>query len=191
MFDKCIIIFLLTFPQMVFGQQESNDIKKGVEILENLGNMFIGEWDGEESGKAGIGKGDRSYQWIFNNKYLFQKNTSVFKPQPQNEGGETHEDWAFFCYDGVRDKIVLRELHIEGFVIQYILDSIPADMKTWVFNSESIENLPPGWKARITYIMEDNNTFDEFFDLAAPDKEYERFLQNHWKMTIPSPSPFP
>ena len=75
-------IFILILPQLVFGQQESNDIKKGKDNLEYLGKMFIGEWDGEESGKAGIGAGDRSYQWIFNNKYLFQKNVSVFKPQP-------------------------------------------------------------------------------------------------------------
>ena len=174
-------IFILILPQLVFGQQESNDIKKGKANLEYLGKIFIGEWVGEESGKAGIGAGDRSYQWIFNNKYLFQKNVSVFKPQPQNETGETHKDWAFFSYDGVRDKIVLREFHIEGFVIQYVLDSLSADMKTWVFNSEAIENLSPGWKARITYIMEDDYTFNEFFDLAAPDKDYDQFIQNNWK----------
>ncbi len=178
MHNKYIIILLLALPQGLIAQQEK---PKGIDILQYLENVLGGEWDGEESGKAGIGTGDRSYQWIFNNKYLFQKNTSVFEPQPQNESGETHKDWAFFSYDGIRDKIVLREFHNEGFVIQYVLDSLSADLKTWVFNCESIENLPPGWKARLTIIMEDDYTFNEFFDLAAPDKDYDRFIQNHWK----------
>ena len=47
--------------------------------------------------------------------------------------------------------MMLRQFHIESFVIQYMIDSISPDKKTMVFVSESIENITPVYRAKETY----------------------------------------
>ena len=52
-------------------------------------------------------------------------------------------------FDSVRKRIVFRQFHVEGFVNQYALDatSLPDRL---VFVSETIENIPAGFRARET-----------------------------------------
>jgi hypothetical protein len=42
---------------------------------------------------------------------------------------------------------------LEGFVNEYALDSISPDKKTMVFITESIENIPQGWRAKVSYCI--------------------------------------
>ena len=56
---------------------------------------------------------------------------------------------------------------------QYLLDSISPDQKTIVFVTESIENIPAGWKAKETYRILSDNELEETFELAEPGKEYQ------------------
>jgi hypothetical protein len=51
-----------------------------------------------------------------------------------------------------------------------------------VFLSESIENIPPGWRARETYRILSENEFVETFELATPGKEkFALYSENHFK----------
>jgi len=142
--------------------------------------FFIGRWAGEESGQAGIGTGEREYEFVLQGRFLQVKNRSVFKPQPDNPQGEVHEDWGFFSYDKLRGKIVLRQFHVEGYVNYYVLQERPANGNL-VFVSESIENLPTGWRARYRFNILDRNSFEESFDLAKPGGDFERVLGNLWR----------
>lgn len=47
-----------------------------------------------------------------------------------------------------RKTFVLRQFHIEGFVNQFKIESISPDGKTIIFISESIENIPVGYRQR-------------------------------------------
>jgi hypothetical protein len=58
---------------------------------------------------------------------------------------------------------MLRQFHIEGFVIQYTLDSISRDKKNIRFLSEAIENIPPGFRSRETYKIISKDEFIETF----------------------------
>ncbi|MCK5086687.1 MAG: hypothetical protein KAQ90_04155 [Melioribacteraceae bacterium] len=147
-------------------------------------HYFIGMWEGNETGKAGIGRGERKYEFIMNEMYLFAENVSRFEPQEKNPKGEVHEDWAFVSYDKIRNKFVLREFHIESYVNQYTLDSLSPDNKYFVFVSESSENAPPGMRARVTLKIEDENNFIETFELAFLGKEFSPWLKNYWKRKI-------
>ena len=71
------------------------------------------------------------------------------------------------------ETFVLRQFHIEGFVNQYRIESISLDKKTIVFISESIENIPPGFRAKETYQILNENEFTETFELAEPGKDFE------------------
>jgi lysophospholipase L1-like esterase len=153
--------------------------------------FFEGNWTGEESGKAGIGKGEREIQFIMDDRYLFYRNISHFEPQKKNPKGETHEDWTFFSYDNNRRNFVQRVFHSEGYVNQYILDTLSSNQTRFVFVSESVENAPVGLRARVTYSILGKNTFKETFELAMPGKDFSILLENIWTRNIdPDPERF-
>ena len=134
---------------------------------------FAGNWKGVGTAEQNPGNYTRSYRYIFGKKFMEVKNKSTFAPTKENPKGEIHEDLGFISYDKSRKTFVLRQFHVEGFVNQYILDSISKDGKTIVFTSEAIENIPKGWRARETYQLVNANKFIETFSLAAPNKDFE------------------
>jgi len=68
----------------------------------------------------------------------------------------------------------LRQFHVEGFVNQYAQDADVSATKL-VFTTESIENVPPGWRARETYVVLGPDEFEEIFELAEAGKAFERY----------------
>ena len=106
-------------------------------------------------------------------KFLQSKNESRFAPQEKNPKGQVHEDFGVFSYDQARACYVYRQFHSEGFVNQYICKKVLDDGKTFIFVSEQLENLPPQFKARLTYKVLNPNEFQMTFDLATPGADYE------------------
>jgi hypothetical protein len=133
---------------------------------------FVGSWRGGGEGTPGTGTGEETFAFILRGTYLQVRNKAVFDPQAKNPTGEVHEDWGVFSYDKARKTFVLRSFHVEGFVNQYVLQDQTADPKSFVFVSESIENIPAGFKARLTYRILDADTFEQTFDLAPPGQEF-------------------
>ncbi|HGY55503.1 MAG TPA: hypothetical protein ENK44_07380 [Caldithrix abyssi] len=170
------VFFLILFMSFVHAQESA--VKP--DIWASF-RYFLGAWDGVETGRSGYGKGSREYKLILNEQYLFFSNRSVFKPQEKNPTGEIHEDWTFFSYDRIRNTYVVRQFNSEGFINQFVLDSLSADTSTFVFVTEQLENLPAGFKARLTYIIQNENEFNEKFELAPPGQGYQLFLNNFWK----------
>jgi hypothetical protein len=142
---------------------------------------FAGSWEGTAKGQPGNGKVEREYQFVLNGKYLQTKNKSTYPPQEKNPKGEVHEDWGLFSYDCGRKQFVLRQFHVEGFVNQFALDRAASNDKTHVFVTESIENIPAGWRARESYRILNNDEFIEIFELAGPGKEFEVYSENRFK----------
>jgi hypothetical protein len=122
----------------------------------------------------------RTYRFVLGNKFLHEQNVSTYPPQPKNPKGETHEHWAFFSYDRGRKALVFRQFHQEGFVNQYV--ALPeAKAGTVVFETEALENLPSGWKARETYEVISPDEFVETFELAEPGAAYKPYSRNRFK----------
>ena len=143
--------------------------------------FLIGSWRGIGSGQAGSSNVARSYQLILNEKFLEVRNKSTYPPQSQNPQGEVHEDLGLISYHEARKAFVFRQFHIEGFVNQYVMDYLAPDGKTIVFTSESIENIPTGWRARESYLVVNPDEFTETFELAAPGKEFELYVKSLFK----------
>lgn len=143
--------------------------------------FFIGTWKGNGKGESGVSEVEREYQLVLNGKFINVRHKSIYKPQTRNPKGETHEDWGYVSYDRARKVHVLRQFHVEGFVTQYYSTDIAPDGKTLVFTSESLENLPSGYKARETYKILNENEFVEVFELAPPGKEFSVYSENHFK----------
>jgi len=173
-----VAIFLMLFsPFAVFAQMTKQD-----SVWLRF-RSFIGAWSGTSEGQPGNGKYDRTYQVIFNKKFIEVKNKSSYPPSSRHPQGEVHEDIGYISYDKARKTFVLRQFHIEGFVNQYRIESVSPDGKTIVFISESLENIPTGWRAKETYNITNENEFTETFELAAPGKEFELYSKAVLKRT--------
>ena len=142
---------------------------------------FLGTWKGSGKGEPGNSTLEREYQLVLNGKFINIKHKSSYHAQPRNPKGETHEDWGYLSFDRTREVYVLRQFHVEGFVTQYYAQTLTADGKTIVFLSESLENLPPGFRARETYKILNENEFIEVFEVAPPGKEFSVYSENHFK----------
>ena len=139
--------------------------------------FFEGNWEGTGTMQDTEGKYERSYRFIYNGTFLEVRNKSTYQPTATKPESEIHEDLGYISFDKSRKKFILRQFHIEGFVNQYVADSVSTDGKTLVFTTEAIENIPPGWKARETYHIISENEFTETFELAAPNQGFERYSQ--------------
>lgn len=141
---------------------------------------LLGSWEGTSEGQPGNGTVRRSYALALRDRFVEVQNTSTYPPQAKNPKGETHEDRGFFGYDDARKRLVFRQFHVEGFVVEYVQDET-TDPKRISFSSVGIENIPPGWTARETYVMPGPDELEEIFELAEPGKPLELYSRSRLK----------
>ncbi len=72
----------------------------------------------------------------------------------------------------------------ESYVIRYALDLGASTEKRLVFLSEAVEN-GPRLRARLTYQIQNRNEFEEIFEVASGEKDFEVFIRNFWTRTEP------
>ena len=88
--------------------------------------FFVGSWTGTGKGQSGESIVKREYRFILKDRFLESVNQSTYPPQDKNPKGEVHEDRGLFSWDRARRRLVLRQFHVEGFVNQYVADSLTA-----------------------------------------------------------------
>lgn len=142
---------------------------------------FIGKWIGEGDGEPGHSTVERTYAATLGGQFLMVHNQSSYAPQPKNPKGEVHNDVGFYSFDKARKVAVLRQFHIEGFVNQFTAPSATLAASVIVFDSEAIENIPAGYKARETYKWTSADAFEEIFEIAEPGKTYSVYSHNRFK----------
>jgi hypothetical protein len=165
--------FFLILALSLFGQEQ----RASSDAFASL-RFFVGSWRGEQNGEPGKGVSERTYSFVLNGRFLQMKNTSTYPPQGKNKSGETHHDLGMISYDKTRKRFVFRQFHQEGFVNTYVQSS-SSDPKKLVFVSEAIENISPGWRARETYSIVNEDEFFERFELAEPGKDFTVYSEAH------------
>jgi hypothetical protein len=136
--------------------------------------FLIGRWEGISEGQPGKGTVRREYTRVLNSRFIRVHNRSEYAAQDKNPKGEIHEDEGWFSFDRARKRLVLRQFHVEGFVNQYVEDADSSPSRI-VFTTESIENIPSGWRARETYVVHGPDEFEEVFELAESGKSLELY----------------
>jgi hypothetical protein len=156
--------------------------QEGAPKVDRFGPLrfLLGSWRGDQSGQPGQGTAERTYQFILNDRFLQETNTSTYPPQEKNKKGEVHRHMSLISYDAARKRFVFRQFHTEGFVNTYVQEPV-TDPKKIVFVTEAIENVPPGYRARETYTMLGNDEFTERFEMAEPGKAFELYSEAHLK----------
>jgi hypothetical protein len=171
------ILFLSVAPGILWASaQEAGTQPTPFAALE----PFIGRWQGTTEGQPGTGTVEREYVRILNDRFVHLRNRSTYPPQERNPKGEEHEDVGIFSVDKARKAIVFRQFHVEGFVNEYVQE-LPSTSGTLVFVTQSIENIPAGWRGRETYRVIGVDEFEEVFELAAPGKPYEIYSRARLK----------
>ena len=132
--------------------------------------FFVGSWEGEGRGPAGTNRLERTYELVLDGRYLHSRNEATFET-------EVHRNWDFLSWDKVRGTFVLRQFHVEGFVNRYTCTVSDGEPRTFVFESEGIENLEPGWGARLTLTILDGDSYRELFELRQPGKGEEDWFE--------------
>jgi hypothetical protein len=132
---------------------------------------LLGKWTGASEGQPGNGTTEREYERMLGSRFIRARNRTTYPPQEKNPKGERHEDEGVFSFDRARKSIVLRQFHVEGFVNTYVQDP-DAKPGTVSFTTDGIENIPPGWRARETYIFHGPDDVEEVFELAEAGKPF-------------------
>ena len=142
--------------------------------------FLAGTWRGDQAGQPGHGTAERTYQFILNDRFLQETNTSTYPPQEKNRNGEVHHHMSMISYDTARKLFVFRQFHTEGFVNTYVQQPT-ADDKVIVFVSEAIENIPAGYRAREIYTILGRDEFIERFEIADPGKDFALYSEVRFK----------
>jgi hypothetical protein len=171
----------LVTSSIAAGQQSASNKPSDQSDPFKAVRQFVGNWEGDSQGQPGVGKMEREYVFVLRDRFVRVSNKAVYPPQQKNPKGETHEDLGFIGYDRALKKLVFRQFHIEGFVVQYSLESISEDGRSFVFTSTAIENIAPGWRARESYRFLSNDEFVETFALAGPGKEFETYSETRFR----------
>jgi len=143
--------------------------------------FLLGSWTGAGQGQPGSSTIEREYRFALRDHFIEVRNTSTYRPQEKNPKGEVHEDHGFISWDRARHRFVLRQFHVEGFVNQYVADSLGSSADSIVFRSEAIENIPAGYRARETYRILGPDEFIERFELAEPNREFSVYSEGRFK----------
>jgi hypothetical protein len=168
-----LFLILIVSPGLVMAQAgQEEDIWTPLRPL-------IGEWEG--TGAGGKSQVEAKYAFALGESFMEAWHKAVFAPDEKNPEGEVHEDRGFISYDHHRKTLVYRQFHVEGFVNQYLLDSVSADGKTLVFVSEAIENAPPGTRAKEIFTVSASDQLKTEFYVAWPDKDFQCYAQNELK----------
>jgi hypothetical protein len=156
---------------LLLSSSSRSDARQAADPFAEV-SFMVGRWESTIEGQPGKGRGRREYSRVLNNRFIRIVNRSEYPPQEKNPKGEVHDDEGFFSFDRARKRLVLRQFHVESFVVQYVQDAAGPNREL-VFNSEAIENIPAGYRARETYISKGPDAFEEVFELAAPGQSYE------------------
>jgi hypothetical protein len=148
--------------------------------------FFLGAWEGEGQGEPGKSQVTREYTLVLDGRFIEVRSRSLWAPRESNPP-EDHREVGYLSFDSIRKKHVLRQFHVEGFVNQYVHDRTSEDGKTFTFTSETIENIPSGWRARETYILVDPDELVERFELAEPGKDFELYTVTRLRRVAKGP----
>ena len=143
--------------------------------------FLTGTWMGAASGEPGSGTAQRTYAFVLGNKFIQERNQTTYPPQERNKAGEVHEHWSLIGYDKARKLLTFRQFHQEGFVATYVLNAAASSAEKVVFESEQLENIGIGWRARETYEVVSADEFIETFELSESGKPYELYSRTHFK----------
>jgi hypothetical protein len=139
---------------------------------------LVGEWRGVGQGDPGISGSERHIDSFLDGKFIRAEGRSVYLKQEKNPKGEIHSELDIWSYDRARSIIVLRQFDTLGFVGTYVHDQDASAQDRWVLVSETLENVPKGWKARYVITRKSDDEYHEQLELDPDGKGFKPYVTN-------------
>jgi hypothetical protein len=136
---------------------------------------LVGDWTGVGEGQPGTSASSRHAERAHDGHFIRIDGRSVYPRQERNRTGEIHTSLDIWSYDRRRGLIVMRQFDSLGFASTYVQDRAASTNARLVLVSESLENVPAGWRARYTY---EHPAADEYLELFELDSGhgFERYV---------------
>lgn len=131
--------------------------------------FLLGRWKGVVQGDAGNGTVIRTCEFVLGNHFLEARDVANY---PRTGKGEMREQRALFGV-GAHDALTLRQFHPEGWAITYTLNAAESTGTLLVFDSDNIDPLDRGARARETYEIHSSDEFVATFEIATAGKALE------------------
>lgn len=150
-------------------------------------SWLAGDWTGIGEGQPGTSASTRHSERAHNGHFIRVEGRSVYPRQERNRTGETHTSLDIWSYDRRRNLLVMRQFDSLGFVTTYVQDRAASTNGRLVLISESMENVPTGWRARYTYEHPAPDEYLELFELDS-GRGYERYVASRFMSAGPTPT---
>lgn len=161
---------------MVVGAALSSPgLAQPVDPLARVAGL-AGDWIGAGEGEPGTSVATRHVERIQAGRFVQIQGRSVYAKQPKNPSGEVHTSLDLWSYDKARKRIVLRQFDSLGFVSTYVEDPAAGGDRKLVLVSESLENVPAGWRARYAYEFVGPDEYREHFELDPDGKGLHTYV---------------
>ena len=141
--------------------------------------QFNGKWRGVGAGKWGTSSSEKLFAPILDGKAMCRVGSSVYPIQERNPKGELHKAHSLIALVKGGAELTLTEYDNEGFIARYVLDLTSSEAnESWVFELVSGDNLPPQFRARLTFHVPKEDQYVETFELNFDGKGYVKYLTN-------------
>lgn len=148
---------------------------------------LVGHWTGVGEGQPGRSTGMRRIERIHNGRFIRVEARSDYAPQGDNPTGEVHSSTDVWSFDRRRNLLVMRQFDSLGFVLTYVQDPAASSEERLVLVSESLENVPAGWRTRYTYEHSSPGEYHELFELDS-GSGYVRYVSSRFRRAERSPA---
>jgi hypothetical protein len=144
---------------------------------------FVGSWKGEGRGTFGDSAVTREIEW-FGSGFIRLTTSSLHAPREGSKQGEQHREVAWLGIDLAGGRFTLRQFHSEGIYNQYAATGGGAG--EYIFDSEVVEGLGPGRRARETWRIVGPDEFTEVFEVAEPGGDFQVYVTNTLRRVKPA-----
>lgn len=148
---------------------------------------LAGRWTGIGEGVPGTSAAQRTFARELNGRFVRAEGRSVYPKQERNAKGDVHDILSLWSYDKARKLLVLRVFDSLGFASTYVQDRAASTAEAIVLESEQMENVPAGWRARYTYSLISNDEFRELFELNLDGKGFKPYVSGRYLRVVPGP----
>jgi len=162
-------MLLLAHPTRVCAQEDAD--LRGAARFGPLA-WLVGEWQG-----YGIFPDDTTYihkrfDYETAGVHLVERTIDIFPPEDLGTDYQLHQDFAVYYRDG--SDYHVKSFFVEGFVWSSTV-RVSSNGDTLLVATDQIENAPPTFRARITFIREGEDGFRGVFELAPDGQTFEVF----------------
>lgn len=160
---------------MALGTSPASQVDPWVPL-----RFLAGNWTGSTLTQPVAGTSERTYSFVLADAFMQERTRTMYEPRQRNGPRETEEKWSLFGFDRSRGLLTARRYHQDGYVITYFLDASASTPTRLVFQSESLANFAPNWRAREIYEIVSEDEFIETFEVAEVGKDYEVHSQTRF-----------